>query len=403
MPAGTAACAWTRSPLSRHQSLEDGGTMCSLIHRSRLVATPLLIVLATWGCRERGVVPRQVAAPVPRAAVSLQIDYAGAEAMVAALERDTITDAAVDSLLNIHGVSMMVDNVVRLVPGVERADFGTALQRFLGTGDVAQEHLHFNLPKAHGERERIRTLLAHLRENEQAVLDRMLAIMGPYTPETGPLHLKAYLMAGGTSTGFVRTTPEGDVFYYNLADAAGDWEGVMAHITHETFHLVQKAAFRHVPSLAAMADSAESLPLPERTLATVVGEGTADLVSDPARFGGGGPEIARMRARFRTDAEPARVRANFALFDTTFQQVARNEITWREVLDRGFMSNPRFYALGFQMAKAVERHCGPERIRRLLQQRPVEFFLQYISLYREHPEIVGHFAPETERYLMSLR
>jgi hypothetical protein len=43
-----------------------------------------------------------------------------------------------------------------------------------------------------------------VRENEQAVLERMLAIMAPYT---GPLHLKAYLMAGGTSTGFARTTP----------------------------------------------------------------------------------------------------------------------------------------------------------------------------------------------------
>jgi hypothetical protein len=378
--------------------------MSSLVQRSRLLATPLLIVLATSGCRERSVAPRQVAAPSARAAeVSLQIDYAGAEAMMAALERDTITDAAVDSLLEIHGVSMMVDNVVRLVPGVERADFGTALQSFVRTGRVANEHIHFNLRKARGERERIRALLAHLRENEQAVLERVLAIMGPYTPETGPLHLKAYLMAGGTSTGFARTTPEGDVFYYNLADAAGDWEGAMAHVTHETFHIVQKAAYRRVPSLAAIADSVESLPLAEFTLATVVGEGTADLVSDPERFGGGGPEIARMRARFRTDAEPARVRANFALFDTTFQQVARKEITWREVLDRGFMSNPRFYALGFQMAKAIERHCGPECIRRLLQQRPVEFFLQYISLYREHPEIVGRFAPETERYLLSLR
>jgi hypothetical protein len=29
--------------------------------------------------------------------------------------------------------------------------------------------------------------------------------------------------------------------------------------------------------------------------------------------------------------------------------------------------------------------------------------LQYIALYREHPEIVGRFAPEAEKHLGSLR
>lgn len=376
-------------------------------HRALRVATHLLVAIALSGCAQQSMAvpcPAPAAAPAPRPTeVTLRIDYAGAEAMMAALERDSLPDAAVDSLLEIHGVSMMVDNVVRLVPGVSRADFRTAIQRFVRTGEVADEHVHFNLSRARSEGEGTRALLTYIRENEQAVLERTLTAMAPYTPETGPLHLKAYLMAGGTSTGFVRTTAEGDVFYFNLADAAGDCEGAMSFIAHEVFHLVQKAAIRRVPALAAIADSVESLPVPERTLATVVGEGTADLVSDPERFGGDGAIIASQRERFRRDAEPARVRENFALFDTTFQQVVRGEIGWREVLDRGFMSDPRFYALGREMAKEIERRCGAVCIRRLLQQPPVEFFLQYISLYREHPDIVGRFAPETERHLSSLR
>ncbi|MBA2390853.1 MAG: amidohydrolase family protein [Geodermatophilaceae bacterium] len=59
--------------------------------------------------------------------------------------------------------------------------------------------------------------------------------------------------------------------------------------------------------------------------------------------------------------------------------------------------------VGYQMAKEIERRCGAACIRRLLQQPSVEFFLQYISLYREHPDIVGRFSPETERHLSSLR
>lgn len=374
-------------------------------HRHRVLhfASPLLVAIALSGCAQGSKpVPCRVpaAAPAPRPSeVTLRIDYAGAEAMLAALERDSLSDAEVDALLKIHGVSMMVDNVVQLVPGVKRTDFRTAIQRFVQTGETADEHVHFNLEKARSEAEGTRALLTYIRENEQAVLERTLAAMAPYMPETGPMQLKAYLMNGGTSTGFARTTTEGDVFYFNLADAAGDCEGAMSFITHELFHLVQKAGLRRVPALAAIADSPESLPVPERTLATVVGEGTADLVSDPERFGGDGGIIAMQRERFREDAEPARVRENFALFDTTFQQAVRGEIGWREVQDRGFMSDPRFYGLGREMAKEIERRCGAACIRRLLQQPPVRFFRQYISLYRKHPDIVGRFAPETERLL----
>ena len=394
--------------LSFHRRLGVPMINCTVGHGHRVLqaATPVLLAIALSGCSQGSTpVPCRVpaAAPAPRPGqVTLRIDYSGAEAMMAALERDSLPDEAVDSLLKVHGVSMMVDNVARLVPGVERADFRTAMQRFVQTGDVADEHVHFNLEKVRTEKEGTRALLTYIRENEQAVLQRTLAAMGPYMPETGPLNLKAYLIAGGTSTGFVRTTGEGDVFYFNLTDAAGDCEGAMSFLTHEVFHLVQKGALRRVPALAPIAD-VENLPLPERTLATVVSEGTADLVSHPERFGEGGAIMAMQRERFRMEAEPARVRENFALFDTTFRQAVRSEIDWREVQDRGFNSDPRFYGVGREMAKEIERRCGAACIRRLLQQPPVEFFLQYISLYRRYPQIVGRFAPETERLLSSIQ
>lgn len=63
----------------------------------------------------------------------------------------------------------------------------------------------------------------------------------------------------------------------------------------------------------------------------------------------------------------------------------------------------RFYFVGYEMAKAIERHCGTACILRLFEQPAVEFFRQYISVYREHPEIRWRFAPETESYLMSPR
>ena len=40
---------------------------------------------------------------------------------------------------------------------------------------------------------------------------------------------------------------------------------------------------------------------------------------------------------------------------------------------------------------------------RLFERPPVEFFRQYVQLYREHPDIVGRFSPTTEAFLEAPR
>src|SRR5215213_4904270 len=136
------------------------------------IVSALLAAFAASGCHRRVVVPcaapRPAAAPAPRSdEVTLRFDYAGAEAMIAALERDALSDAAVDSLLSVHGVRATVDNVTRYFPEVDRADFRTAIQKVVRTGRIADEHGYFNLRKARSERGRIRALLTYLRANER--------------------------------------------------------------------------------------------------------------------------------------------------------------------------------------------------------------------------------------------
>jgi hypothetical protein len=227
----------------------------------------------------------------------------------------------------------------------------------------------------------------------------MLAELAPYKPDIGPLHLTAYFVAGGVSDGFAPDMREEPAFYANLTRAQGDCEGVLLNMSHEAYHLMQNSAFRRAPGLALLADSLDSLPTRERLLATVLTEGTASLATDPRRSAGDGPEVTRERKRYVRDDDPARVRENFALFDTLFQQVTRNEIAWPALYDRGFANEARFYAVGRQMAQAIERYCGVGCIGPLFEQKPVEFFRGYIRLYRTHPDIIGRFDPATERLL----
>src|SRR5215213_3770013 len=81
-------------------------------------ALMLFVAVAAIRCGPReseGSPPAAAAAAATISAdtITLAFDYAGAEAVIGALERDSLTTADVDSLLRVRGVRAMVDNVTR--------------------------------------------------------------------------------------------------------------------------------------------------------------------------------------------------------------------------------------------------------------------------------------------------
>jgi hypothetical protein len=144
-----------------------------------------------------------------------------------------------------------------------------------------------------------------------------------------------------------------------------------------------------------------------RVLAGTLAEGTATLVADPNRVGAPGQGLRSARARYQPGTDPAQMAANFAVFDSVLTQLSVGRLTWAEASGRGFVRSPedeeRFYFVGYQMAKALERHCGRECVGSAFTQEPVAFFRRYIALYYEHPEIRWRFSPETEAIIASLQ
>lgn len=348
----------------------------------------LCALAAAAGCaaQDSDAAPRTVAVDTGDTIV---FDYAGAEALIAALERDSLTAADVDSLLRIHGVRAMVDNVTRFFPAIGEPEFRAAIQSFARTkrppGDEAQRF--FQLDETWSNRERARALLTRIRAGEDDIRQRVVATLAPWRPRAGPLAIGAYFVAGGVSTGFVPDAPGVSAFYANVTDAGVDYEGTVSNAVHETYHIMQKAAQRRA-GLVAVADSVEWLPLPARLLATVLAEGTARFVEDP-------------RARHWRDTRDGRMRETFAVFDTVLAAVRKGDMTWERAYERGFSGaeRARFYLMGFAMTKAIERHCGQACVVSLFERPPVEFFRDYIRLYRENPEIMGRFSSETEAFL----
>jgi hypothetical protein len=347
--------------------------------------------------------PRPTAVAPDPTAVNLHLDYAGAEAIIRALEQDSLSNADVDALLRVHGARAMVDNVTRFIPRLGVPQFRSEIRTFARTKRTG-EHEEFQLLHTWDERSQVRELIRAIRADESRIIRETLSLLEPYRGDTGPLSIKVYFTAGGVSNGFVFDDPREPALYANLTRAGGDLNDVVGNLAHEAYHVMQKAAQRRA-GLGAVADSTAALPKGERLLAVTLAEGVANYVVDPTCS----PSIRSKQSdesvdRYLRNAKPRRIKKNFALFDEVLADLGAGRIAWEEAYERGFTgADPHFYFVGYEMAKAIERHCGTPCIPRLFQQPPVEFFRQYIALYRKHPEIQWRFAPATERYLKSLR
>lgn len=75
--------------------------------------------------------------------------------------------------------------------------------------------------------------------------------------------------------------------------------------------------------------------------------------------------------------------------------------TWDVVNEEGFSrdNDDRFYFVGYEMAKALERYRARAAVGGLFSKPPAEVFRSYIALYRKHREIKGHFSRETEEFI----
>lgn len=342
----------------------------------------------------------------PRAAdaapLTMRFDYAGTEALLDALERDSLTDADVDALLRVHGVRAMVDNVARFIPNVGAPQFRGDIRTFTRTRRGDENDRYFALAPAWRERERIRALVNALRADEPRILRESLAQLEPYRPATGPLTIGVYLVAGGVSTGFAFENDSHSI-YANLLRADGDYNGVVLNAVHEAYHVLQMAAQKRSGTFVAWITDDAVAPVQRLLMGTLL-EGTANFVADPTRSTAPGPEMDAARARYGRNAPPAQIAANFALFDRTLAGLGDGSLTWSAASGEGFSGdNPEFYFVGYEMAKALDRYCGARCIGALFEEAPVEFFRRYIALYRRHPEITARFSRETEEHIASLR
>jgi hypothetical protein len=343
--------------------------------------------------------PRAASGASDPSPVKLRLDYAGAVALIDALERDSLSDADVDSLLRVRGLCAMVDNVPRFFPEIGVSEFRKEIRAFVRTKKRGEYDGYFGLSDVWQGRAKVRALIAAIHANERTIVDETISQLDRFRPDTGTVAITTYFVAGGVSDGFVFEN-DPTSFYANLARADGDLNGVVLNMSHEAYHVMQFKA-QERSGIIPLSAATDTTPPVERLFATTLSEGTATFVADPTRSTAAGSNMESSRQRYRRNGEPKRIAENFGRFDAVLTKLRDGRMPWGKAYTEGFTSenDASFYFVGYEMTKALERYCGHECIGRLFKERPVEFFRQYIALYRTHPEITGRFSPETEMFI----
>jgi hypothetical protein len=337
-------------------------------------------------------------------AVNMNLDYGGIEAMIDALEKDSLTDADVDGLLRVHGVQSMVNNVTNYLPEYGLDEFRDEVKTFAKTKKSGKSGLYFQLHYIWQTRTHVRSLIASIKKSEKEIIRSTLDQLQRYSPKIDRLTVNVYFIGGGVSDGIVFDNSKEPAFYINLSTTDGsfsDYNDVVANMAHEAYHVFQKVALNGA-GMEAVAYQHDKLKTVERLIAVTLAEGTANYVVDPTISNAAGEMMEKSRQRYLRNAQRERMQENFALFDSVLQEVRVNKIAWNDLYQIGFSGNndARFYFVGYQIAKVIDKYCGFKCIGKLFEKQPVEFFRQYITLYRKHPEITGRFSKSTEEFLL---
>ncbi|MFL5239268.1 MAG: DUF5700 domain-containing putative Zn-dependent protease [Rhizomicrobium sp.] len=332
--------------------------------------------------------------------LSIRIDYAGAEALLAAVQRHAITDAEIDRLLSIRGVRAMVANTTKYIPEDTAQVFRIALKEFIATGKVT--HGHFGISAVADRQAAARAAMAALK-SDSAIAAEITAPVRRYQPETGPLTATVYCVAGGASDGFVMDGDPEPAFFMAIDRSQGDADGVKLNMTHELYHVTQRAARARAVNPAMRGFNQSSSTPPVRLLTTVLEEGTAVYVAEPMLAHGSGPYISEWRAGYAKNKPAAVITANFALFDKLLAGLTAGAMKWDDAYEKGFSNKcPPLYFVGYEMAKAIDRTYGPARIGAYFQEHPAAFFRDYVALSRKNPgAISAKFSAQTERGILS--
>jgi len=364
-------------------------------HRFRIIFAASLLALAGYAH----------AAQETRSQIQLHFDYAGARTLFEVLNRRDLAPQDFAELYKVQGLAAMVDNVTRFIPEITRREFEQHLLKFIETGKEPGHngYVVWDFKQVLSTRSEVEQLIGKLEADEARIVATTLRELEPFRPNTGPLTITVYFVAGGVSDGFVPERSREPALYVNLTRARGDLDGVVSNLTHEIYHVMQQSASRRA-GLGSIVDEQEKLAPAQRLLATTLWEGSANYAADPRRLDGSGQYLEMWRDRFEQNTTPAKLAEHFELFETVLKDLQVGRTSWDDAYALGF-AGPQspFYFVGYEMTRLIDQRCGRPCVQQLFDKPPATFFQRYIEIYKQDPSITIRFSPATEAWIAGQR
>lgn len=305
------------------------------------------------------------------AAVSVELDLSQAEKVLAVIDAGALDAAQLRHFRADPVTAAVVGHGAKFDERVTLAAWEEGLTAAAAKRPVPQDPLRFEEVLA--RRAECRALLARLRAEQAAVAARVGKALSAYAPAGEDLAFRMHAVAGSNSSGW--TSDDGRAFYFDVRAAGDDFEGAIALVTHEIYHLVL-ARLLPQPRLDATASSGQV----ERMLINGLDEGMATHV---ARFDdAGNGRLSRLNRRIASVNE-IRAEANFTLFSALLIVAARGEgVTAEDAALIAFSGayDELGYYLFRDMIRVVERERGTPALMTLVRESPGALVLAYHQL-----------------------
>lgn len=329
--------------------------------------------------------------------IKITFDSESARATLNAFKEKKISDDELARIVKLPGNQGLIKQSSRFDKQATEENFKTSLKQIVETGTVETDT--FSFPRVKERLAATQVLLDQIEKNNQTLANEIIDRIRQYTPPGTPIDVKIYFIAGGTSDGFA---PDRKTFYVALHYFEDDYEGLKLLMAHELYHNAQSSAIsgRKFLKDGAAVNITNSFSLLQSTLQ----EGTASVVGDPLEITNGKKYISWFQGKFKNNLR--RIDTNFALFDTLLYRLYNDaEADTGKLYNIGFSGtfDSALYFVGYRMARVIEKHKGKQAIASAISENPLQFFNQYIELYKKQGDSEAiPFSKSTEEILQKL-
>lgn len=330
-----------------------------------------------------------------RLTLDLRVDSESARAVLRAISTPGLTQEDASAIARLPGNQGLIRKQSSTSAAATAQDFVAALiaaaRDEAVTSDAAQS---FGFAALKVRSSELQSLLERIETNQNDFQVWVKQRVMQFAPDQHAFALEGFLILGGGSGGYAFGEPQ---FFLNLA-YFDDYDVAKTVMVHELYHAMQATAAPSIDDDLKAFDAATAnrngreIAHLRMLFGSLYAEGSATFVGDPLLISRESSEKAKaFRAAFVANVRRAEAHATLLEMSVISLQ-APQPPSYDDVYELGFFVPEPLYALGYVMARAIQKAGGDAALARHATLPGHRFVQAYAGLPkygkdRDHPEL----------------